>query len=73
MRDGNGHSSLNAAQVGVSLGARRVLQGVDLEANPGEVLALLGPNGAGKSTLLKALAGLVPYEGRVELGGAEVS
>lgn len=73
MRSGDGHLPLRAANVGVSLGGRRVLDGIDLEANPGEVLALLGPNGAGKSTLLKALAGLVSYEGRVDLGDVDLA
>ena len=73
MRNGNGDLSLRGANVSVSLGGRRVLRSVDLAASPGEVLALLGPNGAGKSTLLKALAGLVPYEGSVELGGSDLS
>jgi len=73
MRSGGRHLALRAAEVGVSLGGRRVLQNVDLEANPGEVLALLGPNGAGKSTLLKALAGLVPYDGRIALGDVDLS
>ena len=46
-----------------------VLNGVDLEVKPGEVVVLLGPNGAGKSTLLKALGGLIkPREGRALLG-----
>lgn len=73
MRNGNGDLSLRGANVSVSLGGRRVLRSVNLAASPGEVLALLGPNGAGKSTLLKALAGLVPYEGSVHLGGSDLS
>ncbi len=73
MRSGDGDIGLRATNVAVSLGGRRVLEGVGLQAKPGEVLALLGPNGAGKSTLLKALAGLVPYEGRIELGDADLS
>lgn len=73
MHDVRDPMPLRAAGVAVALGARTVLFDVDVEANPGEVLALLGPNGAGKSTLLKALAGLLAYRGRIEIGGAEVA
>lgn len=72
MRNGNGHLGLRASGLSVTLGGRAVLNGIDLEAAPGEVLALLGPNGAGKSTLLKALAGLLPYDGSVEIGDTDV-
>ena len=42
---------------------------VQLDVDDGETVAVLGPNGAGKTTLLRALAGLVPVDGRVELAG----
>src|SRR5205085_11022920 len=46
------------------------VDGLDLEAPPGEVAALVGPNGAGKTTLLLVLATLlVPDEGTVRVAG----
>lgn len=62
--------TLNARGVGVRLGARPVLRGIDLAVTPGEIVAVIGANGAGKSTLLKAMSGLIaPDEGVVMLGG----
>jgi molybdate transport system ATP-binding protein len=43
---------------------------VRLSAGAGETVAVLGPNGAGKTTLLRALAGLIPFEGRLTLDGS---
>lgn len=40
-----------------------LLQGIDLQAERGRILALIGPNGAGKSTLLKTLAGQLAAQG----------
>ena len=42
---------------------RAVLEGIDLDFRPGEVLAILGPNGCGKSTLLRTASGLLPRAG----------
>jgi len=48
--------------------ANAVQQGLNLLANPGELIALIGPNGCGKSTLLRTLAGLQePLAGSVFL------
>ncbi len=54
---------IEARSLRVRLGARVVLDDVDLDLHAGSLCALVGPNGAGKSTLLRALAGLVPLDG----------
>jgi phosphonate transport system ATP-binding protein len=57
----------------VLLGGRTVLDGVDLHAEPGQLVALLGANGSGKTTLFRALLGLVPPTGgTVALDGVDV-
>jgi putative ABC transport system ATP-binding protein len=51
-----------------------VLQGVKLEIPRGEFLALMGPSGSGKTTLLNLIGGLdTPTEGRIEVGGVDIS
>lgn len=64
-------SALACCDLAVDLGAARVLDGVSFSVAPGEWLALVGPNGAGKTTLLRAIAGLVRYDGRIEIDGTE--
>jgi len=57
----------------VTLGSRRVLHDIALALPPRHMVALVGPNGAGKTTLLRALAGLLPADGAVEVGGVALS
>ncbi|MEN1678565.1 MAG: LPS export ABC transporter ATP-binding protein [Planctomycetota bacterium] len=55
-------------------GRRRVVDGVEFEVEPGEIVGLLGPNGAGKTTSFRMTCGMVePDAGRVCLGGKDVT
>lgn len=70
----HGGALLEVAGLQAGYGMSRVLFGVSLRVEQGEVVALLGRNGAGKSTTLKAIMGSVPITGgRVLLDGCDVS
>lgn len=65
--------AITASGITVSLGGKPILQEVDAQVRPGELLGLIGPNGAGKTTLLRALAALLaPERGSVDYDGATV-
>ena len=52
--------------VGVNFAGSAVLQDVQLELKPGEIVTLIGPNGAGKTTLVRVVLGLLaPHSGSV--------
>lgn len=53
---------------------RRVVDGVSVHIEPGEIVGLLGPNGAGKTTTFYMIVGLVsPDEGKVTLGDTDIT
>jgi polar amino acid transport system ATP-binding protein len=55
-------------------GEARVLDGIDLAVERGEIVSLIGPSGSGKSTLLRVITGLLPPDrGSVSIGGQAVN
>ena len=58
--------SLAVAQLSARRGTRQVLTDVSFTAHRGEILGVIGPNGAGKTTLFECVAGLLPYDGKVD-------
>jgi ABC-2 type transport system ATP-binding protein len=58
--------TLAVAQLSARRGARQVLTEVSFTARPGEILGIIGPNGAGKTTLFECVAGLLPFDGKVD-------
>lgn len=64
---------IDAHHVTVDLGGTSVLRGVDLRVLPGEFVTILGANGSGKSTLVRALVGLVPHRGSIQLFGTPLA
>ena len=65
--------AIAVSDVSVTFDGLRAVDGVTLEARPGEVVGLIGTNGAGKSTLMNAIGGFAPSEGTVEILGQDAS
>ncbi|AOG22554.1 ABC transporter ATP-binding protein [Acidovorax sp. RAC01] len=61
--------AIHADGVSASIGKQPILHGITLDVAAGRWTSIVGPNGAGKSTLLRALAGLLPCTGSVQLLG----
>jgi len=56
----------------VRYGDIRAVKGISFHVQQGEILALVGANGAGKTTTLRALSGMLPFEGSVDLQGSDL-
>ena len=66
--------SLAAHNLSLDLGGARLLDGIELTLEPGQIAALIGPNGAGKSSLLRTLSSeWAPSSGEAVLNGRPVS
>ncbi len=64
---------IKATSITKSFGALKVLKGIDLQVEKGEVIAIMGASGAGKSTLLNILGTLSsPDNGSLEIDGVDV-
>ena len=60
---------LDAKNISVSYGSKKVLNNVSAQFEPGKVSVIIGPNGSGKTTFLKTISGeIVPDSGTVEYG-----
>jgi iron complex transport system ATP-binding protein len=75
--DGQSPVALRTRDLAVGYRTRRmrraVLERVNLQVHPGELVCLLGPNGIGKSTLLRTMVRMQPpLGGAVELGGVDL-
>ena len=65
---------LRAVGLVKSFRGRKVVKGVSVEVQAGEVVGLLGPNGAGKTTIFDMIVGLCqPDEGAISLGEEAIS
>ena len=65
---------LAASGLAKSYRGRRVVNGMSMSVNAGEIIGLLGPNGAGKTTCFYLMVGLVASdEGRITLCGSDVT
>jgi iron complex transport system ATP-binding protein len=58
--------------VSIRLGGQSIVDGVSIDVPAGGWVSVVGPNGAGKTTLLRAVAGLVAYDGTIEVGGRSI-
>jgi NitT/TauT family transport system ATP-binding protein len=58
---------IKVSQLTVRYGELKAVEDLSLEVQRGEILSLVGPSGCGKTTVVKAILGLIPYEGKIEI------
>jgi branched-chain amino acid transport system ATP-binding protein len=73
VRRRDGEALLELKEVSTSYGPVRVLEGMSLEIDRGEIVCLLGSNAAGKTTTLRTILGMVkPHHGEILLEGERI-
>jgi iron complex transport system ATP-binding protein len=65
---------LEVCNIHVGYPEKEILHGIDMTAQPGQLVALVGPNGAGKTTMIRAMSGVLPLrQGTVTAFGKDIS
>ena len=71
--NGTGPRAISARNLTYEIEGNTLLDGVNLEADRGQLVGLIGPNGAGKTTLLRTISGILRYrKGSVHLEGLDL-
>lgn len=66
-------AQIDLTDVGITLSRVSIVRQINLNIEAGEFVCLLGPSGCGKSTLLNAIAGFLPVQGSLKVGGRQVA
>ncbi|MEY2581988.1 MAG: branched-chain amino acid transport system ATP-binding protein [Ilumatobacteraceae bacterium] len=64
---------LRVRELSAGYGPVEVLHGIDLDVEVGEVAVILGANGAGKTTTMRAISGMIPRRGVIEVAGEVIT
>lgn len=69
-----GNTVLKTESLAVGYGKKVVVDGLEIEVRPGEVLTIIGPNGAGKTTILKSISAQLPaISGSITVGSSDLA
>ena len=65
---------LELSGVSLAFGGLKVVSGLDLHVNKGEIVSVIGPNGAGKTTLFNLVTGIYqPDDGEIRVNGRSIA
>ncbi|MYB49803.1 MAG: heme ABC transporter ATP-binding protein [Dehalococcoidia bacterium] len=71
--NGSRPQAISAQNLTYEVEGKTLLDGVDLQAERGQLVGLIGPNGAGKTTLLRTISGILRYrQGSIHLEGSDL-